>query len=185
MNRPSGTVTFLFTDVVGSSDLWEQHPAAMRDALAQHDDVVRSALHARGGYIFSTAGDAFSAAFSSPGEAVLAALDAQTALGGADWPDGVELWVRMGLHTGTADERAGDYFGPTLNRAARIMGVAHGGEVMVSAATAQLTRDLSRTGITFVELGTAELRGVGNEQLWGVAHQDHPVQYVPRVPPGR
>ena len=171
-------MTFLFTDVVGSTDLWEHHPAAMRVALAKHDEVVRAALQARGGYIFSTAGDAFSAAFSSPSEAVLAALDGQSALAGVPWPDGIDLRVRMGLHTGTADERQGDYFGPSLNRAARIMGLARGGEVMVSAATAHLTRELDRAGITFVDLGTAELRGIGPEQLYGVAHHDRPADFM-------
>ena len=132
--RPTGTVSFLFTDIEGSTPLWEQHPDAMRAALARHDAILRDAIEAHGGFVFSTAGDAFSAAFHTPGDAVGAALDAQRALQAEPWPDEAQVKVRMGVHLGTVQERDGDYFGSAVNRAARLMGLAHGGQVLVSLA---------------------------------------------------
>jgi predicted ATPase/class 3 adenylate cyclase len=136
--RPSGTVTFLFTDVEGSTRLWEERPAEARRAIALHDALVRGAVEDHGGYVFSTAGDAFSAAFSTPVTAIDAAVDAQRRLAAAAWPGDVVVSVRMGVHTGMADERDGDYFGPALNRAARLMSSAHGGQIVVSGATQRL-----------------------------------------------
>ena len=101
---PSGTVTFLFTDVEGSTRLWEQHPEAMQPALAAHDRALRSAINAHGGYVFSTAGDAFAASFSRPRQAIAAAIEAQRTLSGIDWGN-TEIRARMGIHTGDAEER--------------------------------------------------------------------------------
>jgi predicted ATPase/class 3 adenylate cyclase len=133
---PSGTVTFLFTDIEGSTGLWEAAPEAMRAALVRHDELVRGAIEAHDGYVFATGGDGFGAAFARAHGALAAAGDAQTALSAERWPDGTVLRVRMGLHTGEVDERGGDYFGPAVNRAARIMAAGHGGQVLVSATTA-------------------------------------------------
>jgi class 3 adenylate cyclase len=119
-------VTFLFTDIEGSTGLWEAAPEAMRAALARHDEIVRGTIEAHGGYVFATGGDGFGAAFGRAHDALAAAGDAQTALAAEVWPDGVALRVRMGLHTGEVDEREGDYFGPAVNRAARIMAAGHG-----------------------------------------------------------
>src|SRR5262245_44327019 len=138
MQPPSGTVTFLFTDVEGSTRLWQECPDEMSEALARHDEILRAAIDAHEGYVFSTAGDAFAAAFGRAAEAVNAALDAQRALQAEEWPGGVELRVRMGLHTGAAIERGGDYFGPELNRAARVMSAAHGGQVLATEVTRAL-----------------------------------------------
>src|SRR6516165_6866823 len=102
----------------------------MRSALAVHDEIVRGALESAGGLVFSTGGDGFGAAFSRAGEAVAAALAAQRRLAAQDWPDGISLKVRMGLHTGEADERDGDYFGPDVSRTARLMAIAHGGQIV-------------------------------------------------------
>jgi class 3 adenylate cyclase len=135
---PSGTVTFLFTDVEGSTRLWEDHEVAMRAALARHDEIVRSAIEDNDGYVFSTAGDAFSAALSRASDAVAAAATAQRHLNEEAWPDDVAVGVRMGLHTGEAQERGGDYFGPDANRAARVMGAANAGQVLLSSSTAEL-----------------------------------------------
>ena len=110
----------------------------MAVALACHDRIVRAAISERRGYVFSTAGDAFAAAFWTPREAVDAANSAQQALAEQAWPRAISVNVRMGIHTGTADERDGDYFGATMNRAARLMAAGHGGQVLLSAATAQL-----------------------------------------------
>jgi predicted ATPase len=129
-------VTFLFTDIEGSTGLWEAAPNAMRMALVRHGVLVRGAIEARGGYVFATGGDGFAAAFGRSGDALAAAREAQAALAAEGWPEGAVLRARMGLHTGEVDERDGDYFGPAVNRAARIMAAGHGGQVLVSAATA-------------------------------------------------
>ena len=115
-------VTFLFTDVEGSTRRWEADADAMRSALAAHDEVLRGAIEAHGGWLFKHTGDGVCAAFASPRSAVDAAVAAQRAL---------ELPVRMGLATGEAELREGDYFGAVLNRAARVMAAGHGGQVLL------------------------------------------------------
>jgi predicted ATPase/class 3 adenylate cyclase len=155
---PTGTVSFLFTDIVGSTPLWDSHPAEMREALVRHDEILRKAVLAADGHLFSTGGDGFGAVFSRGGNAVAAAVDAQLALLGEPWPEPVDLRVRMGVHTGEAHERDGDYFGPPVNLAARLMGAANGGQVVVSALTAGLL-DPS-VGVELVDLGSARLKGV-------------------------
>jgi class 3 adenylate cyclase len=110
-------VSFLFTDIEGSTGLWESAPDAMRTALARHDVIVRDAIDRRGGYVFATGGDGFGAAFGRAVDALAAARDAQAALAAERWPEAAVLRVRMGLHTGEVDERGGDYFGPAVNRA--------------------------------------------------------------------
>ena len=136
--QPTGTVTFLFTDVEASTRLWEDHPAEMQVALELHDQILRSAIAARAGYVFSTARDAFAAAFARADDAVEAARCAQEDLAAALWPAPAQIRVRMGVHTGSAIERGGDYFGPVLNRAARIMSAGHAGQTLVSSTTAGL-----------------------------------------------
>src|SRR5262249_53966039 len=138
LNLPSGTVTFLFTDIEGSTRLWEEHPEAMRTALARHDDLLRQIIETSGGGGFNTLGDAFCAAFSRASDGLSAALIAQRALLNVRSEAGLELRVRMALHTGVAEERDGDYFGPPLNRVARLLAIGHGGQVLLS----QTTRDL-------------------------------------------
>ena len=143
---PSGVVTFLFTDVEGSTRRWEADADAMRAALATHDTVLRSAIEAHGGFLFKHTGDGVCAAFSSPRSAVEAAEAAQQAL---------ELPVRMGLATGEAELRDGDYFGAVLNRAARVMAAGHGGQVLLAESTASLL-----SGVDLVDLGPRRLRDV-------------------------
>jgi class 3 adenylate cyclase len=121
--RPSGTVTFLFTDIEGSTRRWEADPDGMKVALAAHDDALRAAIEAHGGWMFKHTGDGVCAAFTSARAAADAAISAQRALG---------LPVRMGIATGEAEQRGDDYFGPALNRAARVMAVGHGGQILVS-----------------------------------------------------
>ena len=135
---PTGTVTFLFTDVAGSTRLWQEHPTEMDAALARHDEIMRATIGAHRGYIFSTAGDAFAASFARPGDAVDAAVEAQQGLAAEPWPSDAAILVRMGIHTGEAVERGGDYFGPTLNLGARIMSAGHGGQVLISAIMASV-----------------------------------------------
>src|ERR687898_190231 len=138
---PTGTVTFLFTDIEGSTKLWERDPEAMSKALFRHDKLLRNAVEAHGGFVFKTVGDAFYVAFSSAPEAVEAALDAQRSLFSEKWEETCPLRVRMALRTGTAEERGGDYFGPPLNRVARLLSAGHGGQVLLSLATQELVRD--------------------------------------------
>src|SRR5579864_6954222 len=130
MGPPSGTVTFLFTDIEGSTRMWEAAPEAMQSALARHDEIIRGAIDRHGGYVFGTGGDGFAAAFSRAADGVAAALAAQAGLAGEGWPDGAALRVRMGLHTGEVDERDGDYFGAAVNRAARLTAVVNGGQIV-------------------------------------------------------
>ena len=143
---PSGVVTFLFTDVEGSTRRWEADADAMRAALAEHDAVLRNAIEAHGGFLFSHTGDGVVAAFASPKCAVDAAVAAQRAL---------ELPVRMGLATGEAELREGDYFGTVLNRAARVMAAGHGGQILVADSTAGLL-----SGVDLLDLGPRRLRDV-------------------------
>ena len=109
---PTGTVTFLFTDIEGSTKLWERDAAAMQAALLRHDEILQSAIEANGGYVFKTVGDAFCAAFPAAPYALYAALVAQRALSDEPWEEGLAIKARMALHTGTVEERDGDYFGP-------------------------------------------------------------------------
>ena len=115
---PTGTVTFLFTDVVGSTVLWEASSDPMRDAMARHDTLLDAVITEHDGYVFATGGDGVAAAFARAGDAVRAAVAAQAALLGEAWPPDVSLSVRMGLHSGETDERDGSFFGAVVNRAA-------------------------------------------------------------------
>ncbi|MBC5823121.1 MAG: adenylate/guanylate cyclase domain-containing protein [Candidatus Eremiobacteraeota bacterium] len=155
---PSGTVTFLFTDIEGSTLRWDRDRAAMSDAVARHDSLMRRAIETRGGTVFKTIGDAFCAVFATAAEAVGAALDAQRAIATDDWSavDGVR--VRMALHTGTADERNGDYFGPAVNRVARLLAIGHGGQVLVSGVTTDLVQDQMPRQATLHDLGQHRLK---------------------------
>ena len=134
---PSGTLTFLFTDLVGSTRLWERHPEAIRDALARHDTLLSEAVSVAGGRIVKHTGDGLHAVFGTAVRAVEAALAAQLALRREVWGATGPLEVRMALHTGESQERARDYFGPVLNRASAVRcRLAHGGQVVLSEATA-------------------------------------------------
>jgi predicted ATPase/class 3 adenylate cyclase len=158
-NQQPGTYSFLFTDIEGSTRLWEQHPEAMQDALAKHDAILRAAIAANAGEVVKATGDGCHAAFDSALNGVRAALDAQLALEAAAWDvpkPGIR--VRMGLHSGQAEQRAGDYFGPALNRAARIMSVGHGRQILLSAATVELVRDQLPAEVTLLDLGMHRLK---------------------------
>jgi predicted ATPase/class 3 adenylate cyclase len=145
---PSGVVTFLFTDIEGSTRRWEADADQMRAALLAHDEVLRSAIDSHGGFLFSHSGDGVVAAFTSPKSAVDAAVAAQREL---------QLPVRMGIATGEAELREGDYFGTVLNRAARVMAAGHGGQILVAHSTAVLV-----SGLDLVDLGPRRLRDLPN-----------------------
>ena len=158
---PTGTVTFLFTDLEGSTRLWEEHPDAMQPALARHDEIVRAAIEAHGGHVVKSTGDGFHAAFRTAQDALDAALDAQRAacrraLGG----DRAACWCGWVIHTGETQERDGDYYGTAVNRAARVMAVAHGGQILCSRATVEVA------GAEFPvrSLGEHRLRDLGAPQ---------------------
>jgi predicted ATPase/class 3 adenylate cyclase len=169
---PSGTVTFLFTDIEGSTPLWDSFPDAMGAALARHDEILRSAVAANGGHVFSTAGDGVGAVFGRAASAITAALAAQRELSAEVWVGGPVLRVRMGVHTGEAEERDGDFFGPAVNRAARIMGAANGGQVLVSDLTSGLVEQVAE--VKLVDLGSIELKGVIEPvHVYGVAGDGH------------
>jgi predicted ATPase/class 3 adenylate cyclase len=161
---PTGTVTFLFTDLEESTRLWEEHPDAMRRALVRHDGLVREAIAAHGGVVVKGTGDGVHAAFATAHDAVLSAVAGQRALASEPWEEAAPLRVRMGVHSGEAELRDGDYFGTALNRAARLMGVAHGGQVVCSQATADLARDSLADGVTLVDLGEHRLRDLARPE---------------------
>jgi predicted ATPase/class 3 adenylate cyclase len=161
---PTGTVTFLFTDLEGSTRLWEEHPEAMRAALARHDEILREAIAAHDGHVVKMTGDGVHAAFGAPGDAVNAARDAQVALADEQWNGVDRLRVRMGIHTGQAALRDGDYYGTAVNRAARLMSVANAGQVVVSLATEELTRDELSVDMSLVDLGEHRLRDLARPE---------------------
>ena len=174
---PTGTVTFLFTDLEGSTRLWEEHHELMRGALARHDEILRDAVEKRDGYVVKTTGDGLHAAFAVAPDAVAAALDAQRALVREEWAL-PELKVRMGLHTGVAEVRDGDYYGSAVNRAARVAAAAHGGQIVASAATADLVRDGLSPEVVLLDLGEHRLRDLGRpERISAVTHPDLPADF--------
>jgi class 3 adenylate cyclase len=138
---PTGTITFLFTDIEGSTKMWERSPQAMQAALVRHDEIVRQAIEERGGYVFKTVGDAFCCAFLTAPDALECALETQRRLLSSEWEQIGTLRVRTALHTGAAEERDRDYFGPPVNRVARLLSAGHGGQVLLSLPTQELVRD--------------------------------------------
>ena len=150
IERPTGTITFLITDIEQSTRRWEEEPARMREALARHDNMLREAIESNAGWLFKHTGDGVIAAFGSARSAIDAAISAQRSL---------ELPVRMGICTGEAELRGDDYFGPALNRAARIMGVGHGGQVVIAASTAAIV-----DGLSLIDLGEHRLRDLSQPQ---------------------
>jgi predicted ATPase/class 3 adenylate cyclase len=180
---PAGTVTFLFTDIEGSTRLWETEPAAMARSLVLHNETLHAAFARHGGVVFSTMGDGMAVAFSSAAAAVRAALEAQRALMAAQWPTGTGvLKVRMGLHTdeavlrhGQAVLRHGQYVNRPLNRCARLMAAAHGGQILLSDATEALVRSELPGGATLLDLGEHRLRDLaGSMHIFQLVHSDLP-----------
>jgi predicted ATPase/class 3 adenylate cyclase len=167
MAIPSGTITLLFSDIEGSTKLWERASSAMDEALRRHDEIVRDAIETESGYVFKTVGDAFCAAFTTSDAAARAADTLQRALREESWPAGAEIRVRAALHTGACQERDGDYFGPTVNRTARLLAIGHGGQSLVSGATAELLGDLPGEWGTLEDLGQHRLKDLGRpEHVW-------------------
>ena len=167
MTLPSGTVTFLFTDIEGSTLLWQKFPAEMNTALAKHDAILKERIESNRGHIIKTTGDGVHAVFVTVIEAINAALSVQHDL--QLLSDNLEIKVRMGLHTGEAERRGDDYYGQTLNRAARIMSAGHGGQILISSVTAELAREHLPENTNLLDLGEHRLKNLSKpEHLYQV-----------------
>jgi predicted ATPase/class 3 adenylate cyclase len=177
---PSGTVTFLFTDIEGSTRLLGQFPRAYPAALVRHDTLLREAIESHSGWVFETVGDAFYAAFARPSDAVAAAIEAQRALLREQWGEVQAIRARMGLHTGEVEVRGQHYFGTALYRCARLMAIGHGGQTLVSDATTQLVRDSLPSGASLQDEGTHRLKDLASpERVWQLMHPDLPAEFPP------
>jgi predicted ATPase/class 3 adenylate cyclase len=179
---PSGTITFLFTDIEASTQLWEKHPEEMKVALAKHDSVLREAIESNHGHIIKTTGDGVHAVFEKAIDSANATIHAQRDLQTSEFfkYSEISLRVRMGIHTGEAELRDGDYYGSVLNRAARLMSVAHGGQILLSNATAELVREQLPADTTLFDLGEHRLKDLTRpEHVFQINHPDLPVEFPP------
>jgi predicted ATPase/class 3 adenylate cyclase len=178
---PTGTVTFLFTDLEGSTRLWEEHPEAMRDALGRHDAILREAVESHQGVVFSEMGDGMAAAFASAGDAVAAGLNAQLGLGASEWGETGPLRARMGVHAGEGELRPdGQYVNQPLNRCARLMAIANGGQVVVSETVESLVREALPTEVGLLDLGEHRLRDLARPiGVFQVTHPALPREFPP------
>ncbi len=177
---PTGTITFVFTDIEGSSQRWEKFPDAMALALARHDTILREAFDSRGGLVFKTIGDAFCVAFDTAQSAVNAVLEAQRLLRMETWDDVNGLRVRMAVHTGAAEFRDNDYFGQALNRVSRILSSGHGGQTLLSLAAEALVRDNLPEGVRLRHLGEHRLRDLARpEHIYQLLANDLPSDFPP------
>ncbi|HSL26569.1 MAG TPA: adenylate/guanylate cyclase domain-containing protein, partial [Acidimicrobiia bacterium] len=174
--------TFLFTDIEGSTRLWEEHPEEMAAALVRHDAILTGAVTNARGHLVKATGDGILARFDSAVDALAAAIDAQRALRAEGWGVTGPLRVRMGVHTGESEERGGDYFGPTMNRTARIMAAGHGGQVLFSAAAAGLVDGRLPRGASLRDLGIHRLKDLTlPEHLFQLVHDDLESEFPPPV----
>jgi class 3 adenylate cyclase len=179
---PRGTVTFLFTDVAGSTRLWEAHPEAMRAALVEHDALIEFLTEQHGGRVVRPRGEGDSrfCVFARATDAVAAAVTIQQALHAEDWPHETPLRVRLALHTGEADLRDGDYYGSAPNRCARLRAIAHGGQALLSVATYDLVRDALPAGVTLKDLGEQRLADLHRpERVYQVLALGVPADFPP------
>lgn len=167
------TLTFLFTDIEGSTALWEQEPERMRSALQRHNSLLSAAVERHHGWVFKTVGDAFCVTFDRAADGIGAACEIQTRLEAEPWPTRRPLRVRAALHTGPAHLSAGDYFGTTVNRIARLLAVARGGQTLLSSATESLVGDALPVGVSLRDLGLHRLRDL-----------PHPIHVFQLVHPG-
>src|SRR5262245_47692373 len=170
---PGGTLAFLFTDIEGSTQLWERDRAAMERALERHDQIMRQTIDAYGGHVFKTGGDAFDAVFATAADALDAILAAQRALAAEPWGATGPIRVRAALHVGAAQQRDGDYFGVPLNRVARLCAAGHGGQILLSLAAQELVRDALPKGASLRDLGEHRLKDLARpERIFQVVAPD-------------
>ncbi len=181
---PSGTVTFLFTDIVGSTEAWETHGDAFLPILQAHNAILQDSISRFGGFIVKMEGDCYKVAFSDPVAAAKCAVVAQAALHRYPWPADVGcLSVRMALHTGEPFMQAGDYFGPPVNRTARILSASHGGQILMSADTFDRIENRMDEGTRFVDLGFHRLKDMGEPAR--LFQLEHPRLELHSFPPPR
>jgi predicted ATPase/class 3 adenylate cyclase/DNA-binding NarL/FixJ family response regulator len=177
---PRGIVTFLFTDIEGSTRRWETEPAAMRKALDLHDRAVRAAVEAHAGHVFRTMGDAFCAVFASAPDAVSAALAAQLALRRQAWETAEPVRVRMAIHSGEAEPHEGDYLGACLNRIGRMLAASHGGQTLLSGVARELVSERLPPDAALTGLGEHRLKDLQRpEHIFQLNHPDLPSQFPP------
>lgn len=177
---PTGTVTFLFTDIEGSTQRWEQHGDAMRAAVERHDEILRREIEAHRGYVFKTVGDAFCAAFDNAADALAAAIDAQREFARGEFSAVGGIHVRMGLHSGQAQERGSDYFGPEVNRVARLMSIGHGGQVLISGVVQEQVEHRIPADASLVDLGLRRLKDLTQpERVWQLNIAGLPSRFAP------
>ena len=182
MPLPTGNVTFLFTDIEGSTRLWEADRDAMAEVVARHDALLRVTIESHGGQVFKTVGDGFCAAFDTAVGGVSAAAAVQGAVAAEDWHAPGAMRVRCALHTGLAEQRDQDYFGPTLNRLARLLTHAHGGETLLSAATFEIVRDFLPDKLEVEERGELALKDLARpEHIYRVAERQSPARVEPKT----
>jgi predicted ATPase/class 3 adenylate cyclase len=181
--RPTGTVTFLFTDIEGSTKRWEHHAQAMKGAVERHDIILRQAIQTHGGYVFRTEGDAFRAVFTNAPEALEAAIHAQRAIATEPWQTEIApMRVRMALHSGAVEVRDGDYVGPSLNRMARLLSAAHGGQTLLSLPAEQLVRDSLPPDVALRDMGEHRLKDlIRPEHVFQVVVPGLPSEFPPRI----
>src|SRR5215213_4906711 len=158
LRPPEGTVTLLFTDIEGSTKRWENLPLQMAVALRTHDLILRACIEEHGGFVFKTIGDAFCATFADPVDALAAAITAQRSLASERWGDVEPVRVRMALHTGEPEHRDRDYFGPPVNRVARLLSTGYGEQIVGSTATANLVAGTLPDGTSLLDLGVHRLK---------------------------
>jgi predicted ATPase/class 3 adenylate cyclase len=180
MLPPRRNFTFLFTDIERSSELWEMHPQAMGRALAQHDDLLRGLFEEHGGHVFKTVGDAFCVAYPNTRDAVQAAISAQRGLSAAAWEETGPLRVRMAVHSGEAEQRDHDYFGPTLNRVARVLSTGYGGQTLLTGIAAETVRESLASDITLRDLGERRLKDLSRpERIYQLVIPDLRADFPP------
>ena len=179
---PTGTVTFLFTDIEGSTKLWEHYPESMKPALARHDAILRATVEMHHGYIVKMRGDGIHAAFARADDALAASLAMQRSLSAEPWGETEPLLVRVALHMGAVEERDGDYFGSPVNRAARLLSTGHGGQVLLSLATQEAVQDKLPAGIDLRDLGIHRLKDlILPEHIFQLVAPDLPADFPPLI----
>src|SRR5207302_5099492 len=179
---PTGTVTFLLTDVEGSTRRWEDSPKAMGLAMARHDELIASCLRAHNGQMVESGreGDSVLAAFDRAGDAATCAIEIQRRLRREPWPAGASLRVRVALNSGEAELRGGHYYGQAVYRCARLMAIAHGGQVLLSQATCELVRDGLPAGAGLVDLGFHHLKDLERaEHVYQLGHHELDGEFPP------
>jgi predicted ATPase/class 3 adenylate cyclase len=187
MDLPTGTVSFLFTDIEGSSRLWEKHHVTMYQAVARHDSLLQSAVVENNGHVVKMRGDGLHAVFASVQDAVAAAVAGQRALQAEEWDEGIDrIPVRMGVHSGSAQLRDGDYFGPTVNRAARLQDAGHGSQILLSQVSATLIDGQLPVGISLLDLGRHQIKDFpAPERVYQVLAPELPNHFPPLRASGR